>query len=268
LSKKKHFEQNPEIKICGTWVAAVDELGSSYDVVDWFNRSINLNDPKSWIWQNRLCHSSVAICSSTFEKIGFANEALTYTPDWERWIRALILKQSFFVIEKVLTFSRQHSSNITHKNPYALRMEWATISKNYLHPYLFKENMFDLVALNFLGFYNHDLGENCELSHTKELILELMGVVCLDHDISSKKSSYIYNVVSALVKHSEYNDRKALLSLCERDTATAERDMAIAERDAAIAERDAAIAERDVVPRIAHLFFLNLRRLTSYFKKT
>jgi glycosyltransferase involved in cell wall biosynthesis len=272
LAQRILFEGNEDIKICSTWVSQINESGSSSEVEEWFNVSIDLNDPRSWIGKNRICHSSVAICSSIFKDIGYANKNLIYTPDWEMWIKALVLEKKFFQIEEKLTYYRQHANNITHRSRLSTKSEWANISRKYLHPYLWKKGRFDLIALNLKEFSNllfvKDSFEQSKLKPVDTIFLEALGYCFDESQELSLDIVDIRNTAYALIQVIDLKCASLDLVRQKIDSTLSERDTAIAERDAAIAERDAAIAERDVVPRIAHLFFLNLRRLTSYFKKT
>ena len=255
IEQKNIFEKRPEVKICGTWVHQISEDGSLVDSENWFNLPINLNLPESWIWQNRLCHSSVVFCSSISKEIGFANCDLQYTPDWEIWIRALVLKMNFFVIQKKLTYSRQHSNNITHLDGSRLRMEWAKISADYFHPFLWSENRFDLILLNLKEFSKES--SHVDKSNFDEYaFIEALGFSVQDLSLRGSDTSTACAIQSALIKKAvEYDS--ARLKLAKEKF---ERDVAMSERDVAISERDAAMSERDVVPGVVRSIFIQMNR--------
>lgn len=262
--QKNIFEANPEVKICGTWVSGfLDNGDTCFSIEEWFNKPLNLNEAESWIWQNRLCHSSVVFCSSLSNEIGFANNDLKYTPDWEMWIRALVLKVKFFVVEKKLTYSRQHSKNITHSDDLELRREWAKISADYFHPFLWSENRLDLILLNLREFYK-DPSLCREARVDQDAFIQALGFNLLDCDLRGSNIATVCAIQSALIeKGIEFDSISTNLAneKFERNMAIAERDMAMAERDKAMAERDMAMAERNMVPYAIRSLFALFNRI-------
>lgn len=147
------LDQHPEVDICGTYLEEIDDAGNLVPsencmYAPWFNKELDLNSPDCWIWENHLCHSSVLMRKSLHDRIGFFREELTYSPDWNFWLRALAGSATFHVIPKELVQYRAHGSNITHRNFDALMWEYADISARTLHPYLARVGRLDLIAKN------------------------------------------------------------------------------------------------------------------------
>jgi len=147
------LDQHPEVDICGTYLEEIDDVGNRVPgeacmYAPWFNKELDLNSPDCWIWENHLCHSSVLMRKSLHDRVGFFREELTYSPDWNFWLRALAAGAIFHVIPQELVQYRAHGNNITHRNFDALMWEYADISARTLHPYLSRVGRSDLIAKN------------------------------------------------------------------------------------------------------------------------
>lgn len=166
--QSRFFVDNPEIDICGSYVTEIDCNGCVLDGqtphADWFNVSIDFNDPVSWIKENHLCHSSVVVRAEIHKKLGWMNDQLTYTPDWEFWIRALANGCRFSVISERLTGYRNHGLNITHKNRVALLKEHSYTFIKYLLPFLEKNNNQKLINDFLIWLFSFP-----EISSSREL---------------------------------------------------------------------------------------------------
>ncbi|MDN7942176.1 glycosyltransferase [Burkholderia multivorans] len=147
------LDKNPEVDICGTYLEEIDDAGNVVPsenrmYAPWFNKEWDLNSPDCWIWENHLCHSGVVVRKSLHDRIGLFREDLTYSPDWNFWLRALADGARFHVIPRELVRYRAHGSNITHRNIDALMWEYADTSARTLHPYLARVDRPDLIAKN------------------------------------------------------------------------------------------------------------------------
>lgn len=148
---------HPDVDICGTWLLEIDPDGNRVgeDALiyePWFNIHVDLNDPASWIWKNRLCHSSSVVRRALHDQVGPFREDLIYTPDWQFWLRALVAGARFAVIEEPLTLYRNHGSNITHKRPMGTVEEYARTCAAIFHPHLFGIGRLDLIQKNLYEF--------------------------------------------------------------------------------------------------------------------
>jgi hypothetical protein len=143
------LREHPDVDVCGCLVAEIDASGnpSSGDkpYENWFNVAIDLNDPASWIWQNRVCHSGAMIRSELHRRLGGFAENLTYTPDWQYWIRALTGGARFCVMREPLVAYRNHGANITHDNPPASLSEHVQTLVKILLPWLAERGRPDLI---------------------------------------------------------------------------------------------------------------------------
>jgi len=235
------MQANPEVEICGTWInTIVTNEGvnspSNSNANFWFNQSLDFNDPITWVWQNRLCHSSVVIKKSLHERIGQANLNLVYTPDWDLWIRALVTGAKICVIEKPLTICRQHGENITHKNLLKKIEEYSQISAVFLNPYLISKSRFDLIKDNLNGFITHPLSNRLQKTR---IVAQALGIHSpeVDTDLNIQTNPTLIALSCSIEKNEEI--------ATARDEALAARDEALAARDEALAARDEALAARD-----------------------
>ncbi|WP_307838552.1 glycosyltransferase family 2 protein [Burkholderia cenocepacia] len=147
------LDRHPEVDICGTYLEEIDDAGNTVPIEDrmyapWFNKELDFNSPDCWIWENHLCHSGVLMRKSLHDRVGSFREELTYSPDWNFWLRALAEGATFHVIPQELVRYRSHGSNITHRNFDALMWEYADTSARTLHPYLLRVGRPDLIAKN------------------------------------------------------------------------------------------------------------------------
>ncbi|MCA8157139.1 glycosyltransferase [Burkholderia contaminans] len=147
------LDQHPEVDICGTYLEEIDDAGNTVPsenclYAPWFNKELDLNSPDCWIWENHLCHSGVLMRKSLHDRVGSFREELTYSPDWNFWLRALAEGATFHVMPQELVRYRSHGSNITHRNFDALMWEYADTSARTLHPYLVRAGRPDLIAKN------------------------------------------------------------------------------------------------------------------------
>src|SRR4030042_3680126 len=94
IKKQVEFlEKSPDVGILCSFIYQIDEVGNKVaknEVYEnWFNKNIDLNDVRNWIWANHLAHSSVVIRKDLHQKVGFFNPELLYSPDYEFWVRCL-----------------------------------------------------------------------------------------------------------------------------------------------------------------------------------
>ena len=150
---------NPGVGICGTFVTEIDSSGSALRSgtphADWFNADRDLNEPASWIWENHLCHSGAVVRADLHRRLGPFDPMLTYTPDWQFWIRALIAGARFAVIDQPLVGYRSHGDNITHKQPAVALREHADTLSQLLIPWLKAKGRSELIERAVEGFVRH-----------------------------------------------------------------------------------------------------------------
>ncbi|UDM51226.1 glycosyltransferase [Cupriavidus sp. MP-37] len=154
------FQCHPEIGVSGTKIEVIDEFGKIVPdsaVAAWFNDSRDLNAPGEWVWENHLCHSSVIIRKEIHDAVGGLRDDLTYTPDWNLWIRALAAGARFSMVDQVLLQYRVHGNNITHKDPLSMISEYAQTTREVLTPYLLQRKAYAAARENFRRFAAHPL---------------------------------------------------------------------------------------------------------------
>lgn len=179
LARQVEFlESNPDIDICGSYLKEIDDSGAAVAsdnliYAPWFNQPFDLNAPDCWIWENHLCHSSAIMRKALHDRIGLFREDLTYSPDWNFWLRSLSEGAKFHVIAEELVEYRSHGNNITHRNLNALMWEYADVSAKTLHPYLKRIGRPDLIKKNVLIFVKRFF----EIDGNWQRFLELMEVL-------------------------------------------------------------------------------------------
>lgn len=178
---------HPMIDIYGTFVTEICSDGvTSSDATPfeaWFNVQMDLNDPTKWTWENRLCHSGVVVRADFHRLVGEFNNGLVYTPDWQFWIRALVVGARFAVSTQPLVGYRNHGGNITHKNRQSTLLEHARTAAHIFVPWLCQQGRLDLIDKVFEGFISNSLiaSEN----HLQSQILETLLSSTVAADISA-----------------------------------------------------------------------------------
>lgn len=143
------FIANPSLGVLGTYVEPIGADGGEFEAVSsWFNTSLNLNDPESWIWQNRLAHSSVAMTRQAHDVIGLEDPGKHRTGDWDMWLRAVQRGVHISVLDEVLTQYRIQDSGVTHADPIGTTIEYLDSSLNGWHDHLRRIGRRDLVMKN------------------------------------------------------------------------------------------------------------------------
>lgn len=141
----KFLEENPQIPVVFTKVKIIDENGNDftdenhfyYSVFDQQNRSRAEWLRHFFLTSNCLCHPSILIRKTVYDKIGLYNESLANLPDFEMWIR-ICLKYDLFILDQKLTRFRIRSENANAsssgnpKNRIRTRFEWKQIFDHYL----------------------------------------------------------------------------------------------------------------------------------------
>lgn len=232
------FEKHPEIDVCGTFVSEIDNNGAvineSAPHAEWFNVYVDLNDPSTWLWQNRVCHSGAVVRKEMHDRVGEFDNDLVYTPDWQFWLRTLVSGARFTVISEPLVAYRNHGRNITHKNRQGTLLEHAKTCADILFPWLAKQSRQDLVEAGIQGFVSHP-----DLSQSNDLAYQVSAnLFC-----SVAKCQIGGGVMQLLVK------REAQLAEVNKakDWLVSELDKARAVKSALEEENHAAKQERDAV---------------------
>lgn len=172
-SQVTYLETNPQVGLIATHIQEVD-IHDRPDMnplsANWFNTHNDLSTPECWIWQNRICHSSVMLKKTVHDQFWDYGSGLLYTNDWNNWIRMLSAGIRIGVIPEKLTYYRRHPGNTTFKNPERTLWEYAYISAQTLHPYLKRTDRNDLLHDNFERFliddrYPSDLAQRFYFLH-------------------------------------------------------------------------------------------------------
>jgi hypothetical protein len=152
LRRQRVFlDSHPAVGICGTYIDEIDATGNevpadSRRYAPWFNGNFDLNDPASWIWQNRMCFSSSMVRRQLREHVGPYDEALLYAPDWNFWTRALVASVQYHILAEPLTQYRAHDTNKTNLEPATRVRDYARFCGTIWHPYLKRIGRDDLIV--------------------------------------------------------------------------------------------------------------------------
>lgn len=136
-----YLKTHPDIDVLGGWISEIDGTGNHVPPENaksspWFNVDFEINDPLSWVWQNRLNHSSAIVRREIHDQAFGLTSGLTYAPDYELWLALLSLGAKFDVMQERLTYYRVHGDNITFRNPQTALLETAYIQGKWLRPLL------------------------------------------------------------------------------------------------------------------------------------
>ena len=200
LERQRAFLEERKVDLCCTPVIEIDAAGkrSGSDFSNWFNAECDLSAPETWIWQNRICHSSILMRRSLHEKVGALNSDLIYTPDWELWVRCLRAGGRIARLEEPLTMYRGHQNNITRRNPARMFREYAFISAFALHPWYYACGRPDLVGRNIQTFMLQEEFQKLSTQETQSI----MHLLC-DRRCESERFSAIYDDETIKVRSEE-----------------------------------------------------------------
>jgi glycosyltransferase involved in cell wall biosynthesis len=200
LQRQKEFlDLHNDVGICGTLVTQIGPSGETIQgdaatVANFFNVQWDPHVPASWIWQNRLCHSSAVIRKPLHDRIGLFNESMVYYLDWDFWLRCFVTGVRFHIIEEQLTCYREHDNNVTGKNPRQAAREYTDFAGRIFHPYLRRIGRSDLIARNI-----EPLLERTRLEeHSWEAVSALLDVL-LPQGSSKDGGSISYSLTSDAV---------------------------------------------------------------------
>ncbi|MBB3113620.1 glycosyltransferase involved in cell wall biosynthesis [Paenibacillus phyllosphaerae] len=76
---------------------------------------------------------TVMMTKHLVEALGYFNEALTYTHDYEMWIRVLLNRVDFYYLNEPLTIYRRHSQMGTVRHFDTIMREAGSVSDHYAH---------------------------------------------------------------------------------------------------------------------------------------
>ena len=140
----KVLDENPQYAAVFSYVELIDEYGhpftnqnhSYYKKFEQRNR-----DRYQWLnyffyHGNALCHPSVLIRKSCFDKIGMYDERFAQLPDFDFWVRFCLKYELYIIPEKLIKFRIQsdekNASAWTKQNIVRINNEWGLIAHHYL----------------------------------------------------------------------------------------------------------------------------------------
>lgn len=113
LKQVNFFKNNPEYGLVGSWAYIVDKKGNRTT----FGRSpVEDEDIRNYMLiENCFFHSSVIIKKSVIEKVGYYNQKIKYSQDYELWLR-IGLSCKMYNIEEYLINYRMNPNGISSTN--------------------------------------------------------------------------------------------------------------------------------------------------------
>jgi glycosyltransferase involved in cell wall biosynthesis/uncharacterized coiled-coil protein SlyX len=248
LEKQVAFlDGHPDCDAVGSFIEEIDSKGQTVAIghyAAWFNVEIDINDPKSWVWQNRLAAPTLMFRRAFFERHGTYNSDLIYTQDWEMWIRALSMGAKFEILRDRLLQYRGHDDNLTHKNHRQIFWEYAYISSVTLHPWLMAIRNQSLVIDNIAGFLRHvlfpELNQKERGALAYALLYNLKGT--FREFFVARNDEQENNGIAPLLIEKFCQDQEQLASLDHRINRISET---VTERDQQMNRLNETVAERD-----------------------
>jgi len=141
------IDADPSIDIIGSWVSVVDGRGTRHDRADEIeaaiNQSFKLNLVETWLGRNPLCRSSTMIRRAAHMRFGLDDADMVRAPDYELWMRALAHGARFALLEKQLTYMRQHGRGVTYGDPVGTFLEMSFGMIRSLAPLAERRALFD-----------------------------------------------------------------------------------------------------------------------------
>jgi glycosyltransferase involved in cell wall biosynthesis/uncharacterized coiled-coil protein SlyX len=224
----------------GTYIEEIDGIGRpnpSGQYAAWFNVAIDVNDPKSWIWQNKLAAPTLMFRRGFFERFGSYDPDLVYTQDWEMWIRVLSMGGKFAILRDELLQYRGHGDNLTHKNHTQTFWEYAYISSKTRHPWLIGMGNESLVVNNIASFWRHELfpelNRNERVALANALLFNLKGT--FREFFQTRNDEQGNNRIAPTLIEKFCQDQEQLASLIQT---VAEHDQQINRLNETVADRD------------------------------
>ena len=125
------LENNPTVGLCYTWTALADSQGQA-------TGRVIASQAEGDVWQ-QLTEMNIVCCGSTpmirrccFDDVGFFDENLRFSEDWDMWWR-IAAKYHFSVIKEPLIRYRQHPSSHSTNCQLMLETSRTLIERNFAH---------------------------------------------------------------------------------------------------------------------------------------
>jgi glycosyltransferase involved in cell wall biosynthesis len=101
------------------------EIGLVYSRGQWMDQDLNplstvVGQPphfpgdtlRSMLWGDATCNITVVVRRECFDRVGFFDESLATSEDWDMWLRAAV-HYDFVFVDRVLAHIRRHDGNAT-----------------------------------------------------------------------------------------------------------------------------------------------------------
>lgn len=140
----KMLDNTPQYAAVFSYVELIDEYGHQFTNQNhtYYKKFEQQNrDRYQWLnyffyHGNALCHPSVLIRKSCYDKIGLYDERFAQLPDFDFWIRFCLKYELYIIPEKLVKFrirsDEKNASAGTKKNIVRFYNEWSLIANHYL----------------------------------------------------------------------------------------------------------------------------------------
>lgn len=125
----KSLDNNPQAGLCYTWTALADSEGNS-------TGRVIASHAEGDVWK-QLTEMNIVCCGSTpmirrscFDDVGFFDENLRFSEDWDMWLR-IAAKYLFSVVKEPLIRYRQHQTNKSKNCQSMLETSRILIERNF-----------------------------------------------------------------------------------------------------------------------------------------
>ena len=224
LQKQVNFlDVNPQIGAVFSYPEMIDELGEKLPPEEQTKqRAIFEENNKSqieWLWRlfhsNCLCHPSVLIRKSCYDKVGLYNPSLRSLPDYEMWVR-LLQKTNIHIIREPLIKMRKFENEINesgNRPDQVRRMLWEHIKviKRFLAipDYLWQPLIGGVIDVsNFPQMTSYkrefEFAALCIKMNTPTHVMAAIQVLSSIDDESDETANAVYRVLNDLTAHVNY----------------------------------------------------------------
>jgi len=141
----KFLDENPQYGAVFSYVEIIDEHGYPFTNQNhYYYKKFEQQNRDRYQWLNHffyhgnaLCHPSVLIRKSCYDKIGLYDERFAQLPDFDFWIRFCLKYELYIIPEKLVKFrirsDEKNASAGTKQNIVRFYNEWSLIAYHYLN---------------------------------------------------------------------------------------------------------------------------------------
>lgn len=144
----RYLQRNTDVKFLGTSNFMIDSKGK---VINYFLRPQDCEQVRDYMPKgNQICHGSMMMCTTTFNKLGGYDESYRFAQDYDLWFRALKQGHKVENLRQLFYLWRIHENSIAGAKQQKQRECVANIIRQYTGEELPNEFVYS-VRGNFLS---------------------------------------------------------------------------------------------------------------------